>query len=117
MKVGHFHLHVASVEKTVDFYTEYFGFQNLNVDEQGNAFLRDEGGLDFVVSPLEDRGPVSAATHIGFRQESPEAVKSFYDKLQGNAEVVGELMEQEGFSIFSINDPNGMLIEVYYSVL
>ena len=115
MKFGHFHLHSASVEKTVSFYTELFDLQNLYQDEQGNAFLRDEDGVDFVVSPLQDGMAINGATHIGFKMESVEDVKSIYDKVQGHATVVNKFKDEGGFAIFSIRDPDDLEVEVYHS--
>lgn len=117
MKLGHFHLHAASVDKTVAFYTEYFELQNLYQDEEGNAFLRDEDGLDFVVSPLQDGMSINAATHIGFKLPSVEDVQAIYDKVKGPETIVNEIQNQDGFAIFSLRDPDNLEVEVYHSPL
>lgn len=116
MRFGHLHIQAKSVEASAAFYAEHLGFKEVSRrDEQ--AILQDEDGLAFFIDASPSGEPIPESVHIGFRLDSPEEVRNLYSSVKDKAVVLQDLQEQEGFSIFTLEDPDKMLVEVFYSVL
>ena len=116
MNLSHVHIQALSVDESVKFYTENLGFRELGRQE-GIAFLRDENGLDFVIDPSPSGDPIPSSVHIGFRRQTPEEVAEAYEELKDRVEICQPLVENDGFTLFSMKDPNDMMVEVFYSAL
>lgn len=116
MNITHFHLQSSAIEASVAFYTKYMGFKELG-RQNGTAFLRDENGFDFVIDDVSSGPPIPPAVHIGFRQKTPEDVKSCYETLKDKVEIITDLAVDEGFSVFAFKDPDQMQVEIFYSAL
>ena len=116
MEIGHLHILVDDVAVSERFYRETFAMTEL-VKEEFGVILRDDSGIDFVISPVDNevRGQ---RLHFGFRLDSQAAVKAKFDELDARGQAFVMPYTENGFiTLFSLNDPDGNLIEVYYAEL
>ena len=113
MQLNHLHLHVASVDKAAAFYARCFGLRE-HVWHENVLFMRDDAGMDLALAPGEP-GELPAWFHIGFRLESPEAVRALHARLAADGVAIGAPLTEEGdFIWFRCADPDGHQIEVYW---
>lgn len=117
LKLGHVHLKVSELERSVAFYTSVFG---LHVEEQldGFAFLND-GQVHHSVA-LQELGPSAPAPaphtiglyHVAFEVESDEAFRDFEEHLAEHG--VRHQTVDHGISWATyFRDPDGNGLEVY----
>jgi catechol 2,3-dioxygenase-like lactoylglutathione lyase family enzyme len=116
MEIGHLHILVNNVADSKRFYQETFALTQLKEEEFG-VILRDESGIDFVISPV-DNEVKGQRMHFGFRLESQAAVKAKFEELSAGGQAFVMPYTENGFiTLFSLNDPDGNLIEVYFADL
>jgi catechol 2,3-dioxygenase-like lactoylglutathione lyase family enzyme len=116
MRFGHLHIQAKSVEDSAAFYAEHLGFKEV-ARRDNQAILQDESGLAFFIDASPTGEPIPESVHIGFRLDSPEEVRERYAAMKEKVDVLHDLEEKDGFSIFTLKDPDEMLVEVFYSVL
>lgn len=117
MGLAHLHIQSKAVRDAVAFYTTYMDLKEVQFRDDGGALLIDGRGLAFFIDDTPDRPDIPDSIHIGFRLETPEDVRSRYEQVVKDLPVVDDLQEEDGFSVFSVRDPDGMMVEVYYSAL
>lgn len=117
MKLGHVHLKVRELDRSVAFYTTLFG---LLVEErlEGFAFLND--GLVHHSIALQELGPLAPRAHplsvglyhVAFEVESDEAFRAFEVRLSEMG--IRHQSVDHGISWATyFNDPDGNGLEVY----
>ena len=102
---------------TILFYLENFALTQIAQAGFG-VILRDDSGIDFVIGPADDGEVQGQRMHFGFRQISKAAVKEKFDEL--GAKGLGfetPYVENDFITLFSLNDPDGNLVEVYFAEL
>lgn len=93
MKLNHLNLVVQNVAKAVTFFETYFNFKCTAVKgDHVIAILTGADGFTLVIMPPADgTADYPKAFHIGFMQDTPEAVNALYEKLKSG----GVQLEQE----------------------
>ena len=114
MEIGHLHILVNDVSASKAFYLENFNLTEL-MDADFGVLLRDESGIDFVIGPVTDGEVQGQRMHFGFRQKTQAAVKEKFEELRDREQVfVMPYTENDFLTLFSLHDPDGNLIEVYF---
>jgi len=115
MEIGHLHILVNDVAASNKFYQDTFALTQL-ADEEFGVILRDDSGIDFVIGPAVEGQTQGQRMHFGFRQTSRASVKEKYDELSAKGhQFITPYTENDFITLFSINDPDGNLIEVYFA--
>ena len=113
----HASLYVADIQKTVAFYTQFFGTEPVKVKSNYAKFVLENPSL--IISFVENKERVqSNFGHLGFQVESIEELNT----RMNDAEQKGLLSKKEiGTNCcyakqdkFWANDPDGVQWEVYY---
>ena len=117
MEIGHLHILVNDVAVSQRFYQENFAMTQLAEEEFG-VILRDDSGMDFVISSAAGEEVQGQRMHLGFRLQSRAEVKAKFEELGAGGQVFVMPYTENGFiTLFSLNDPDGNLIEVYFADL
>ena len=115
MEIGHLHILVSDVDASNKFYQENFAFKQVAALDFG-VILRDDTGIDFVIGPAKDDEIQGGRMHFGLRQANQSAVKEKFDEMSSNGhKFITSYVENEVITLFSVNDPDGNLIEVYFT--
>lgn len=115
MRLNHIDLCIPDVAAAAAFFEKGFGFKVLNVvGEHEMAVLRGADG--FVVVLTREAAPAYPnAFHIGFLQESREAVGRAYEQLlEAGIEVPSPPSERYGALVFYCRIPGGVPVEISY---
>jgi catechol-2,3-dioxygenase len=115
MKLNHLNLTVTDVPATRSFLMKYFGL----IDGGGNnniGFLRDDNGMVLTLTNAKVGGETEvrypATFHVGFIQESEEAVNKINAQLKADGYDVPPPSRQHGSWTFYFASPGGFTIEV-----
>jgi len=115
VEIGHLHILVNDVDASNKFYQQNFAFEQVAAADFG-VILRDDTGIDFVIGPAENGEVQGDRMHFGLRQANQSKVKEKFDEMSSKGhEFVTSYVENEFITLFSINDPDGNLIEIYYA--
>jgi len=115
MRLNHIDLCVPDVAAAAAFFSNGFGFTVLNIiGDHDMAILRGDGG--FVIVLTREAEPVYPdAFHIGFLQESPDAVRRAYVRLlDAGIDVPSAPSEQYGALVFYCHVPGSVPVEISY---
>ena len=114
MEIKHLHILVKDVEVSRTFYMDTFDMsESLKADF--GYLMQDDAGMDFVIGPIENDEPAGQRMHFGFRQESKEKVKEKFEQLTNKGQAFQTpYVELDSITLFSVNDPDDNLIEVYF---
>jgi catechol 2,3-dioxygenase-like lactoylglutathione lyase family enzyme len=117
MEIGHLHILVNDVAVSQQFYQQNFAL-SLLAEEEFGVILRDDSGIDFVIGPATDDQQQGQRMHLGFRLQSRAEVKAKFDELGARGQTfVMPYTENAFITLFSVFDPDGNLIEVYFAEL
>lgn len=114
MTINHLHIGTKNLARSVDFYTEHFGFKK-KFDHPPGIFLEcSEGKFLLAIDPVETLPELPNWYHYGFCLDSENQVLEIYNKMKAkDAHIVRSLMHEENqFASFFVNDPDGNRIEV-----
>lgn len=123
---GHIGLNVSDLERSVAFYRQAFGFEQLAANEDGAQRFAFLGFDDGPVLTLweQSNGEFSAATpglhHLSFQVDSVQQVREVEAVLKELSTIFvheGVVAHQEGASSGGIffTDPDGIRLEVFAS--
>ncbi|MDL2398682.1 VOC family protein [Rhizobium mayense] len=121
MRLNHLDLHVPDVAATRDFFVSVFDFTEIETGRaNGRAILRDDAGLELVVSrPADAFGGADSASvgrntyHIGFVLPSREAVDAQFERVNlAGCEICKPPSAVRGGWLFYCFAPGQVLIEV-----
>lgn len=114
MTINHLHIGTKDLKKSVEFYTEHFGFQKKFEHSPGIFLECGERKFLLAIDPVETLPQFPKWFHYGFCLDSENKVLEIYKSMKSEgAEVVRELMHEENdFASFFVNDPDGNRIEV-----
>jgi catechol 2,3-dioxygenase-like lactoylglutathione lyase family enzyme len=140
-RLNHIDLVVANVAENRAFFEKHFGFRCLVEVSDQLAVLTDGAGFSLVLSSPEvaaeidqiqrtgtadpkAKGPggqgakkpveYPAGFHIGFHQDSREAVDEIYKKLKTAGVAVEQPKEYHGAWTFYVRAPGGFFVEVFH---
>ena len=91
MKLNHINLVGADVAAAVQFFERYFGFKCTGIKGDNIiAILKGTDDFTLVIMTSKDSISYPQAFHIGFMQESNEAVNGIYNDLRSGTIEVGQ---------------------------
>ena len=112
----HISLRVASIDRSVAFYSKLFGVVEYFRDAE-SVQVKGPGPHDVIAfeRSASGAGVVGGITHFGFRLLRPEDIDSAVEQTQAAG---GRLLRRGGFSpgypFAYIADPDGYEIEIWY---
>lgn len=117
MGLSHLHIQSKAVREAVAFYTTYMNLKEVDFRDDSGALLIDGRGLTFFIDDTPERPDIPESIHIGFQLDTPEEVRARYELVKQNLPIEDGLEDNEMLTLFSVRDPDGMLVEVFYSAL
>ncbi|MDR7276896.1 VOC family protein [Catenuloplanes atrovinosus] len=116
MGVDHLGLPVREPRRSIEFYAAYFGFDPATARRypDGTVIVRDGGGFDLALHPVETVAPAPAFLHFGFRQPDPDGVRALLRRMDGDGVPVVEREDGPDYTAFKCLDPDGHRVEVYW---
>ena len=113
MTLNHIHIGTKDLKKSVEFYSNLFGFKK-KFDHDPGIFLDNEAGFLIAIDPVEEVPVFPSWFHVGFCLNSEIEVQMIYQKAQDmNVKIARDMMAEKGqFASFFIFDPDGYKIEV-----
>jgi lactoylglutathione lyase len=115
MRLNHINLTVPDVARTREFFETYFGFRTLVVrGRDALAVMVDESWFVLTLNNFEKATEVAypGAFHIGFMQDTREAVDAMYERLKSDGFEMEPPKEFHGAWTFYLRAPGGFLVEV-----
>jgi catechol 2,3-dioxygenase-like lactoylglutathione lyase family enzyme len=120
-KLGHLTFQVSDVERTVRFWTQIMGFEEVERNDKGAVFLRfgpDHHSIAIAKGPAKQRAPVNKGLrtgHLAFEVENTDALLAMRDFLkENNIPIVFEGRKGPGCNIsLHLMDPDGYEFELY----
>ena len=112
----HVSLYVKDIERTIDFYSKFFGVDPSKVKDKYAKFELDQPAL--IISFIEGEASASKFGHLGFQVETKEELNDRLNLARGH-----NLVEKEEIGTaccyaiqdkFWVSDPDGYHWEVYY---
>ena len=115
MKLNHLNLTVTDVSETSSFLEKHFGLRSMG-GNNNMAFLSDDDGMVLSLTSMkvgkEAEVKYPATFHVGFIQESEEAVNEVNRRLKEDGHDVPPPSRQHGSWTFYFRAPGGFTIEV-----
>ena len=112
MDLNHLYLVVRDVDRSVEFYRRFFGFDGRS-EWQGEAFVvRNGEGFTLALTPSDSPPPWPSELHFGFLLESVEEARRLRTLVESAGHRMVEAYEEPGFVVFKVRDPDGYVIEV-----
>jgi catechol 2,3-dioxygenase-like lactoylglutathione lyase family enzyme len=140
-RLNHIDLVVSNVKENREFFEKHFGFKTLIEFPDKLAVTTDGAGTSLVLSSPEIAGEIDQIQrdgsaepkdkksgdadakkpieypkgfHIGFHQDSKEAVDEMYKKLKAAGVAVQEPKDYHGAWTFYVRAPGGYYVEVFH---
>ena len=116
MPLLHLGLPVADRDRSLRFYTTYFGFDPATARDypDGTIIVRDAQRFDLALHPTSAVPTDIPFLHFGFAQPDAAAVHAFRERLEGDGVPVVERDDEPDLVSFKCLDPDGWRIEVYW---
>ena len=117
MKLAHLALAVRDQERSRSFYETYFRFDAgpSNVLDSGVLFLRNEDGFELALAERGDPAPLPPFVHFGFRLDHADDVRVLRHGLATAGFDIFDEEEEADFVSFKCRDPDGYLVQLYWS--
>jgi catechol 2,3-dioxygenase-like lactoylglutathione lyase family enzyme len=116
MRLNHLDLIVPDVTRSRAFFETYFGFRCVVDRGDDLVVLTDGAGFALTLSRPSAGALVEypGGFHIGFMQDSRQAVDEMYERLRSGGFAVEPPREQHGAWTFFFRAPGGFDIEVLH---
>ncbi len=113
MTLNHIHIGTKDLKKSVEFYSDLFGFKK-KFDHEPGIFLDNEAGFLIAIDPVDEVPLLPNWFHLGFCLSSEAEVQKVYSRVkEKNVTIASDMMkEKDQFASFFILDPDGYKIEV-----
>ncbi|HJW21326.1 MAG TPA: VOC family protein [Candidatus Limnocylindrales bacterium] len=112
MDLNHLYLVVRDVDRSVEFYRRFFGFDGPS-EWQGETFVvHNDEGFALSLTPGDSPPPWPGELHFGFLLESVDEARSLRTLMESAGHRMVEAYEEPGFVVFKVLDPDGYLVEV-----
>jgi catechol-2,3-dioxygenase len=116
--LNHIHLKVRDFDRSQRFYEKYFGWQprvQIPSSVRGMRMLVDKAGFMLILERNDDPKEMPSWFHLGFQMLSKEAVRTLARYFeQEDVKVLDPLLEEETYSSFTIEDPDGYHLEIFW---
>lgn len=111
----HLNLMVANLDRSIDFYRQWFGFtRGQRTYPDGTVFIRNGQAFDLALHPGIPPSPPAPTVHFGFRCETGDPVRVLRDQLPRAGVRITEETDDDDFVSVKCLDPDGYEIEVYW---
>lgn len=115
MPFAHLNLTVTDLDRSIDFYRRWFGFDGPAATyPDGTVFLRNGDAFDLALHPGALDAPPPRSLHFGFRPHDAEHVRSVQSALTAAGVPLTEHHDSPEYVGFKCLDPDGYEIEVYW---
>jgi catechol 2,3-dioxygenase-like lactoylglutathione lyase family enzyme len=116
MRLTHLGLPVRDYERSVAFYSTYFGFDPATARRfsDGTVIVRNEEGFDLALHPGQPPDPMPEFLHFGFGLSGPERVREALARIEADGVPVVERWDEGDHVSFKCVDPDGWRVEVYW---
>ena len=116
MHLHHLALPVRDRDRSVLFYSAYFGFDPASARSypDGTTIVRDGDGFDLALHPVADLEDRHGFLHFGFRVSDPDVVRELRLRLERDGVPIVELDDEPDLVSFKCLDPDGWQVEVYW---
>ena len=113
MTLNHVHLGTKDLKRSVEFYSQLFGFKK-KFDHDPGVFLENSAGFLIAIDPVDELPVFPSWYHLGFCLGSEQETLDMYAKCKSlGVTIVRDLMLKENqFASFFIFDPDKNKIEV-----
>lgn len=113
MNLNHIHIGTKDLKKSVEFYSDIFGFKK-KFDHDPGVFLDNESGFLIAIDPVDEVPQLPSWFHLGFCLNSEVEVQKLYRLVkEKGVRIARDMMaEKDQFASFFILDPDGYKIEV-----
>lgn len=81
MTLNHIHIGTKDVKKSVEFYSNLFGFKK-KFDHDPGLFIDNEAGFLIAIDPVDEIPVFPSWFHIGFCLNSESEVQKIYQKAK-----------------------------------
>jgi diadenosine tetraphosphate (Ap4A) HIT family hydrolase/catechol 2,3-dioxygenase-like lactoylglutathione lyase family enzyme len=114
----HIALPVADLDRSVDFYSRYFGFDRTTMQEydDGVVLIRNADGFDLALKPDSAWSAPPSFLHFGFRAVNPSAVSALRKAIDRAGVEVIEEFDEAAYVSFKVRDPDGYVVETYWEL-
>jgi catechol 2,3-dioxygenase-like lactoylglutathione lyase family enzyme len=113
----HLGLPVRDLDRSLRFYTTYFGFDPATAQPYSDStvIVRNADWFDLALHPAPDApAPSSSFLHFGFAMADPEAVRALRIRLERDGVPIIERDDEPDLVSFKCLDPDGWRVEVYW---
>jgi catechol 2,3-dioxygenase-like lactoylglutathione lyase family enzyme len=112
----HLGLPVGDFERSLRFYSAYFGFDpgTARAYPDGTTIVRDADGFDLALHPSAEAGASSSFLHFGFALPDADAVRALLATMRADGVPVVEVDEEPDLVSFKCLDPDGWRVEAYW---
>jgi catechol 2,3-dioxygenase-like lactoylglutathione lyase family enzyme len=111
--ISHLALAVTDQERSRRFYETYFGFGARPAPryDDGVLMLYDADGFSLALGPADAPIELPGFLHFGVRLPSPEAVRTFRDRLAADSVPIVEEWDEPEYVSVKCRDPDGYVVE------
>ncbi len=112
LNLNHLNIVVSDLERSIEFYSRFFGCAEWLREGDGFAILRC-GDFDLALT----RGKPSFAPgfHFGFRLETRAEAEEWHRRLMGQpVQFLEPWLAEDDYASFSIEDPDGYRVQLYW---
>jgi catechol 2,3-dioxygenase-like lactoylglutathione lyase family enzyme len=119
MRLAHLGLLVRDQERSLRFYTAYFGFDPTTATRypDGTVIIRDAEDFDLALHAGDGGVALPRFLHFGFRCRERDDVVALHGRLVADGVRIVELDDEPGLFSFKCVDPDGYPVEVYWEPL
>jgi catechol 2,3-dioxygenase-like lactoylglutathione lyase family enzyme len=116
VKIRHLGLPVRDYQRSLRFYTTYFGFDPATAQEysDGTMIVRDAEHFDLALHPSPEAPPSPTFLHFGFAMVDGDAVHTLRARMEADGVPIVERDDEPDLVSFKCLDPDGWRIEVYW---
>jgi catechol 2,3-dioxygenase-like lactoylglutathione lyase family enzyme len=102
MRFNHLGLPVRDYQRSLRFYSAYFGFDPATAQEypDGTVIVRNADGFDLALHPVGQVGELPAFLHADFRSAEPAEVRTLLTRLEADGVTIVERDDETDFAAF-----------------
>jgi len=116
VRLHHLGLPVRDLERSLRFYTAYFGFDPSTAQTypDGTLIVRNTDRFDLALHPTAEVSTPPGFLHFGFAASDAESVHALATRLEADGVPLVERDDEPQLVSFKCLDPDGWRVEVYW---